>query len=95
MSAVTANGGRRLVDTVLRARELSILAALVVLVVVTTAANSSFLSSQGVKDIFLNASILALLAVGRFFRPSARITCSMGEASATALTEWSHRLISA
>ena len=58
-------GGRRLVDTVLRARELSILAALIVLVVVTTAVNSSFLSEQGVKDIFLNASILALLAVGQ------------------------------
>jgi rhamnose transport system permease protein len=66
MAAVTADaGGRRLVDAVLRARELSILAALIVLVVVTTAANSSFLSSQGVKDIFLNASILALLAVGQ------------------------------
>src|SRR3569833_1095916 len=58
-------GGRCLVDTVLRARELSILAALIVLVVVTTAANSSFLSEQGVKDIFLHASILALLAVGQ------------------------------
>ncbi|GAB2832752.1 ABC transporter permease [Actinoallomurus bryophytorum] len=63
--AETGGGGRRLVDTVLRARELSILAALIVLVVVTTAANSSFLSQQGVKDIFLNASILALLAVGQ------------------------------
>ncbi|WP_432705509.1 ABC transporter permease subunit, partial [Actinoallomurus iriomotensis] len=58
-------GGRRLVDTVLRARELSIVAALIVLVGVTTAVNSSFLSTQGVKDIFLNASILALLAVGQ------------------------------
>ena len=63
MAAVTADaGGRRLVDTVLRARELSILAALIVLVAVTTAVNSSFLSAQGVKDIFLNASILVLLA---------------------------------
>ena len=58
-------GGRRLVDTVLRARELSILGALVVLVAVTAAVNSSFLSQQGIKDIFLNASILALLAVGQ------------------------------
>lgn len=65
MTAVGANGGRRLVDTVLRARELSILAALIVLVVVTTVVNSSFLSSQGIKDIFLNASILALLAIGQ------------------------------
>ncbi|MCO5967479.1 ABC transporter permease [Actinoallomurus soli] len=66
MAAITADtGGRRFVDTVLRARELSILAALIVLVAVTTAVNSSFLSTQGVKDIFLNASILALLAVGQ------------------------------
>ncbi len=56
---------RRLVDLVLRARELSILVALVVLVIGTQLANSRFLSDQGVKDIFLNASILALLAVGQ------------------------------
>jgi ribose/xylose/arabinose/galactoside ABC-type transport system permease subunit len=65
----TAPGGRSrgsgLVDLVLRARELSILAALIVLVAATTIANPRFLSSQGVKDIFLNASILALLAVGQ------------------------------
>ncbi len=62
---MSALDGRRLADTVLRARELSILAALVVLVAVTASVNSSFLSAQGVKDIFLNASILALLAVGQ------------------------------
>jgi len=56
---------RRFVDMVLRARELSILAALVLLVIGTQLANSRFLSDQGVKDIFLNASILALLAVGQ------------------------------
>ncbi|RSN69136.1 MULTISPECIES: ABC transporter permease [Actinomadura] len=58
-------GGRRLVDFILRARELSIFGALVVLVVATTIANPRFLSEQGVKDIFLNASILVLLAVGQ------------------------------
>jgi rhamnose transport system permease protein len=58
-------GGGGFVDLVLRARELSILAALIVLVVATTIANPRFLSEQGVKDIFLNASILALLAVGQ------------------------------
>ncbi|MBT2213176.1 MULTISPECIES: ABC transporter permease [Actinomadura] len=58
-------GGRRLVEMVLRARELSILGALAVLVVGTTIANPRFLSGQGVKDIFLNASILVLLAVGQ------------------------------
>jgi ribose/xylose/arabinose/galactoside ABC-type transport system permease subunit len=60
-----AGNGRRLVDMVLRARELSILGALIVLVLATTIANPRFLSEQGVKDIFLNASILALLAVGQ------------------------------
>ncbi len=61
----SAGGGRRLVELVLRAREMSILGALVVLVVATTIANPRFLSGQGVKDIFLNASILVLLAVGQ------------------------------
>jgi ribose/xylose/arabinose/galactoside ABC-type transport system permease subunit len=57
--------GTRLVELVLRARELSIAGALIVLVVATTIANPRFLSAQGVEDIFLNASILALLAVGQ------------------------------
>lgn len=60
-----AGGGRRLVEVVLRARELSILGALVVLVAGTAIANPRFLSGQGVTDIFLNASILVLLAVGQ------------------------------
>ena len=60
-----AGGARRIAETVLRAREMSIVGALVVLVAVTTAVNPRFLSAQGVEDIFLNASILALLAVGQ------------------------------
>ncbi|MFC4895027.1 ABC transporter permease [Streptosporangium amethystogenes subsp. fukuiense] len=56
---------RNLVDLVFRARELSIVAALAVLVIVTVGVNGNFLSEQGVKDIFLNASILVLLAVGQ------------------------------
>ncbi|MFD0853357.1 ABC transporter permease, partial [Actinomadura adrarensis] len=60
-----AKSNARLLDLVLRARELSIAGALVVLVVVTTIVNPRFLSAQGVEDIFLNASILALLAVGQ------------------------------
>ncbi|MER5625022.1 ABC transporter permease [Streptosporangium sp. NPDC002544] len=66
MSAVTAGRStRNLVDLVFRARELSIVAALAVLVIVTVGVNGNFLSEQGVKDIFLNASILVLLAVGQ------------------------------
>lgn len=69
MSAVaagarTGTNGRR-VAALWRARELSILAALVVLVVITSVIAPDFLSGQGVKDTFLNASILALLAVGQ------------------------------
>lgn len=67
MSAVaaTTNGGRRRAAALWRARELSILGALVVLVAITTAITPDFLSAQGVRDTFLNASILALLAVGQ------------------------------
>jgi rhamnose transport system permease protein len=68
MTAVTAGRSTRgIVDLVFRARELSIVAALAVLVAVTAGTNGNFLSAQGLKDIFLNASILALLAVGQSF----------------------------
>ncbi len=49
----------------LRARELPVAAALVVLVVVTYAVNPLFLSPQGVKDLLLNATIMVILAVGQ------------------------------
>ncbi|MDH2425364.1 ABC transporter permease [Sphaerisporangium sp. TRM90804] len=69
MTAVTAppeaRSARNLVDVVFRARELSIVAALVVLVAVTAGVNGNFLSAQGLTDISLNASILVLLAVGQ------------------------------
>ncbi|HEY3686980.1 MAG TPA: ABC transporter permease [Streptosporangiaceae bacterium] len=69
MSAVAAaaahTGGRGRMASLLRARELSILAALVVLVVITSVITPDFLSAQGIRDTFLNASILGLLAVGQ------------------------------
>jgi rhamnose transport system permease protein len=71
VTAVTADragGGRSargLVEMVFRARELSLVAAIAILVLVTAAVNPNFLSGQGVEDIFLNTSILALLAVGQ------------------------------
>ncbi|PXY34432.1 ATPase [Prauserella coralliicola] len=49
----------------LSGRELSIVVALVAVVGVTTATNPSFLSPQGIHDLFLNASIIALLAIGQ------------------------------
>jgi rhamnose transport system permease protein len=64
-STAAGRSARNLVDMVFRARELSLVAAMVVLVGVTAAANPNFLSGQGVKDILLNTSILALLAVGQ------------------------------
>ncbi|MGI5158381.1 ABC transporter permease [Microbispora sp. CA-102843] len=67
MTAVTARSTRGVVDLVFRAREASIVAALAVLVAVTAGANGNFLSAQGLKDIFLNAAILVLLAVGQTF----------------------------
>jgi rhamnose transport system permease protein len=46
-------------------RELGILIALVAVVVAATIARPSFVSGQGLHDLFLNASIIALLAVGQ------------------------------
>jgi rhamnose transport system permease protein len=56
---------RSLAETVLGARELSIGAALLVLIAGTWLANPAFLDDQGVKDLLLNSSILVLLAVGQ------------------------------
>ncbi|WP_460942752.1 ABC transporter permease [Okibacterium endophyticum] len=50
---------------VLRARELPVAFALIVLVLATYAANPLFLSPQGVKDLLLNATIMSILAVGQ------------------------------
>ena len=56
--------GRQIVDKIIRARELSLLGVLVLLVLGTTLVNSRFLNSQNVRDILLNVAIVALLAVG-------------------------------
>lgn len=56
---------RALVDTVLRAREISIGGALVLLILVTWVTNPSFLDKQGTQDLLLNSSVLLLLAVGQ------------------------------
>ncbi|MES4903614.1 MULTISPECIES: ABC transporter permease [unclassified Streptomyces] len=63
--AETGRSARSLVDTVFRAREISIAGALVLLVLFTWIAEPRFLNSQGVKDLLLNAAILVLLAVGQ------------------------------
>jgi rhamnose transport system permease protein len=49
----------------LSGRELGIVIALVVVVAVTTAVRPAFVNAQGLHDLFLNASIIALLAIGQ------------------------------
>ncbi|MEU1669752.1 ABC transporter permease [Streptomyces sparsogenes] len=63
--AKAGRSARSLVDTVFRAREISIAGALVLLVLFTWIAEPRFLNGQGVKDLLLNAAILVLLAVGQ------------------------------
>jgi rhamnose transport system permease protein len=58
-------GSKRLVDRVLRIRELALLVILAVLVAGTEVGNHRFLSSQGVKDLLLNAAILVIVAAGQ------------------------------
>ena len=53
------------VGLILRARELGIVVALVVLVAVTAAVNPRFLSGQSLRDIVLAAAIVVVLAVGQ------------------------------
>lgn len=49
----------------LSGREMGIVIALVVVVAVTTAVRPAFLNAQGLHDLFLNASIISLLAIGQ------------------------------
>ncbi|MFJ4963970.1 ABC transporter permease [Streptomyces sp. NPDC088729] len=63
--ATTAASGARLVDRVLRMRELAILVVFLVMIAVTQAGNGAFLSEQGIKDLLLNATILVLVATGQ------------------------------
>ncbi|MGW1952772.1 ABC transporter permease [Streptomyces sp. NPDC001920] len=62
---VPRSSGTRLVDRVLKMRELAILAVFVVMIVVTQLGNSQFLTEQGIKDLLLNATILVLVATGQ------------------------------
>ncbi|MFE9045687.1 ABC transporter permease [Streptomyces sp. NPDC007818] len=55
----------RLIDKVFRARELAVIAVLVVMLGATQLSNPEFLSQQGIKDLMLNATILVLVAVGQ------------------------------
>jgi rhamnose transport system permease protein len=57
--------GRQFVDNLIRARELSLVGVLILLVGATTLANPRYLNSQNIRDILLDVSIVALLAVGQ------------------------------
>lgn len=61
----SAAGARSAVASVLRMRELPVLIALALLVLVTYLINPLFLTAQGVKDLLLNATIIMILAVGQ------------------------------
>jgi rhamnose transport system permease protein len=55
----------RLVETLLRARELSLLLIVALVVLLTAIAQPRFVSSQSLRDISLNVAIVALLAIGQ------------------------------
>ena len=65
VEAAAGRGGSRFVEVAFRVRELGILAALALVVIVTTAVNPRFLSGQSIRDLLLNAAIIALLTVGQ------------------------------
>jgi rhamnose transport system permease protein len=57
--------GARIAHRLFVVRELGILLALLLLVVVTAIVNPRFLSAQSIKDLLLGSTILAILAVGQ------------------------------
>jgi rhamnose transport system permease protein len=61
----TGGRGAALVQRLVVVRELGILAALLLLIVVTVVANPRFLSTQNIRDLLLSASILTVLAAGQ------------------------------
>lgn len=66
IAAPRVNAATRLLRQFLHARETGILVALVVVIVVTTVVNPSFVfSSDGFRDLLLTPAILILLAVGQ------------------------------
>jgi rhamnose transport system permease protein len=64
-AAGAGRGASRLVEVAFRVRELGILAALALVVAITTAVNPRFLSGQSIRDLLLNAAIIVLLTVGQ------------------------------
>ena len=65
MTAAPAGSARGALASVLRLRELPVIIALVLLVLVTYLINPLFLTPQGIKDLLLNATIVMILATGQ------------------------------
>ncbi|WP_097991641.1 ABC transporter permease [Streptomyces sp. f51] len=65
VAPIPASSSTRLVDSVLKMRELAIFVLLLAMLALTQLGNSAFLSEQGVKDLLLNATILVLVATGQ------------------------------
>lgn len=63
--ALERRGARGLVEWVFRARELSLVAVIALIVIATTAHTSRFVNGQNLRDIGLNVAIVAMLAVGQ------------------------------
>src|ERR1041384_5215145 len=62
---MTATASREARKAAFAGRELGIVIALVAVVVAAAVVRPSFVSGQGLHDLFLNASIIALLAIGQ------------------------------
>jgi len=88
VAGVPEAGATRLVDRVFKMRELAILAVFLVMIGVTQAGNSEFLSEQGIKDLLLNATILVLVATGQSLVVITRngLLVSLGQVPALVVT---------
>ena len=53
------------IDSIVRAREVSLIGVLAILVIAVSIAEPRFLNAQNLRDILLNVTIVALLAVGQ------------------------------
>lgn len=65
MTAVAPSRARRVAALVGRARELGIVVALALVIIPTAFVNPRFVEAQGIRDLLLNASVVAVLAAGQ------------------------------
>ncbi|PRY41782.1 ABC transporter permease [Umezawaea tangerina] len=65
MSVVAPSRARRVTETIGRARELGIVVALALVVIPTALVNPRFVEAQSIRDLLLNASIVAILVAGQ------------------------------